>query len=108
MGHLAGEELLKYMGTLIKENIRDVDLGARFKEKQFGIVLISTDGNGALLVADRLKGLIKNHFSMNTENISEKDLILHMGLAVYPNDADSMDLLINHAEKELLESQNEI
>ena len=108
MGHLAGEELLKYMGTLIKENIRDVDLGARFKEKQFGIVLISTDGNGALLVADRLKDLIQNHFSKSTENISEKNLALYMGLAVYPNDADSMDLLINHAEKELLESQNEI
>jgi two-component system cell cycle response regulator len=108
MGHLAGEELLKYMGTLIKENIRDVDLGARYKEKQFSIVLTNTDGNGALLVADRLKGLIQNHFSMNTENISEKNLALHMGLAVYPNDADSMDLLINHAEKELLESKNEI
>ena len=108
MGHLAGEELLKYMGTLIKENIRDVDLGARYREKQFGIVLINTDANGALLVADRLKGLIQNHFSMNTENISEKKLALHMGLAVYPNDADSMDLLINHAEKELFESKNEI
>ena len=108
MGHLAGEELLRYMGTLIKENIRDVDLGARLREKQFGIVLINTDGNGAMLVADRLKDLIQNHFSMNTENISEQNMILHIGLAVYPNDADSMDLLINHAEKELLESKNEI
>jgi len=108
MGHLAGEELLKYLGTLIKENIRDVDLGARYKEKQFGIVLTNTDGNGAMLVADRLKGLIQNHFSMNTENISGKNLALHMGLANYPNDADSMDLLIHHAEKELIESKNEI
>jgi two-component system cell cycle response regulator len=108
MGHLAGEELLKYMGTLIKENIRDVDLGARYREKKFCIVLTNTDGNGALLVADRLKDLIQNHFSMNTENISEKNLALHMGIANYPNDADSMDLLINHAEKELLESKKEI
>jgi two-component system cell cycle response regulator len=105
IGHLAGEELLKYMGNLIKENIRDVDLGARYKEKQFGIVLINTDGNGALLVADRLKGLIQNHFSMNPENMSENHLALHMGIANYPNDADSMDLLINHAEKELFESK---
>jgi GGDEF domain-containing protein len=85
-----------------------VDLGARYRDKQFGIVLTNTEGNGALLVADRLKGLIQNHFSMNTENISEKNLALQMGLAVYPKDADSMDLLINHAEKELLESKNEI
>jgi two-component system cell cycle response regulator len=108
MGHLAGEELLKYMGTLIKENIRDVDLGARYRKKQFGIVLTNTDGNGALLVADRLKDLIQKNFSMNIENMSEKNLALHVGLAVYPNDADSMDLLINHAEKELIETKNEI
>mgnify|MGYP001548363727 FL=1 len=48
------------MATLIKENIRDVDLGARYREKQFGIVLANTDGNGAMLVADRLKGLIQS------------------------------------------------
>jgi diguanylate cyclase (GGDEF)-like protein len=108
MGHLAGEEWLKYMGNLIKENIRDVDLGARSKEKQFCIVLINTDGNGAMLVADRLKDLIQNHFSVNTENMSEKNLALHMGIANYPNDADSMELLIHHAEKELNESKNKI
>jgi len=107
MGHLAGEELLNYMGTLIKENIRDVDLGARYREKQFCIVLTNTDRNGAMLVADRLKGLIQNHFSMNAENTSEKNLVFHMGIANYPNDADSMDLLINHSEKELLESKIE-
>ena len=108
MGHLAGEEWLKYMGNIIKENIRDVDLGARSKEKQFCIVLINTDGNGAMLVADRLKDLIQNHFSVNTENMSGKNLALHVGIANYPNDADSMELLIHHAEKELRESKNEI
>ena len=60
VGHPAGEELLKDLGTLIKENIRDVDLGARYKKKQFAIVLANTDGNGAMLVADRLKGLIQS------------------------------------------------
>ena len=59
-GMLQGEKLLKYMATLIKENIRDVDLGARYREKQVGIVLANTDGNGAMLVADRLKGLIQS------------------------------------------------
>ena len=46
VGHPAGEELLKHMGTLITENIRDVDLGARYKKKQFAIVPADTDGNG--------------------------------------------------------------
>jgi two-component system cell cycle response regulator len=108
VGHPAGEDFLKDLGTLIKENIRDVDLGARYKEKQFVIVLADTDGNGAVMVAERLKGLIKHHFSKNSENISTKRPAINIGSAVYPSDGDSMDLLINQAEKRLFESQKEI
>ena len=67
VGHLVGEELLKELGTLIKENIRDIDLGARYKEKQFAIVLANTGGNGAALVAERLKAKVQNHFSISTD-----------------------------------------
>ena len=102
VGHLAGEEFLKDIGTLIKENIRDVDIGARCKKKQFAIVLANTDKAGAVIVAERLKGKIKNHFSKSTENISAKSPVLNIGIAVYPSDADSMELLIHQAEKELL------
>jgi len=108
VGHPAGEELLKDLGTLIKENIRDVDLGARYKEKQFAIVLANTDGNGAVMVAERLKGLIKHYFSKSTENTSAKSPAVNIGIAVYPSDGDSMDRLINQAEKKLFESKNEI
>jgi diguanylate cyclase (GGDEF)-like protein len=108
VGHPAGEDLLKDMGTLIKENIRDVDLGARYKERRFAIVLANTDGNGAVMVAERLKGLIQNNFSISTENISAKSSALNMGIAVYPSDADSIEPLISQAEKELFEPKNEI
>ncbi|MCP4296152.1 MAG: diguanylate cyclase, partial [Proteobacteria bacterium] len=108
VGHPAGEELLKDLGTLIKENIRDVDLGARCKEKQFAIVLANTDGNGAMMAAERLKGVIKNHFSISTENISATSPVLNIGIAAYPSEAESMNQLIHQAEKELIKSKNEI
>ena len=106
LGHPAGEKLLKDIGTLIKENIRDIDLGARCKEKQFAIVLANTDGDGADIVAKRLKGLIQNHLSICAENLSAKRS-LHFGIAVYPSDANSIDLLIDQAEKMLLVSKYE-
>jgi two-component system cell cycle response regulator len=108
VGHPAGEDVLKDLGTLIKENIRDVDLGARYREKQFAIVLAETDGNGAVMVAERLKGLIEHHFSKNTKNISAKSPAINIGSAVYPSDGDTMDLLIDQAEKKLFESKKEI
>ena len=99
MGHLAGEELLKNLGAIIKANIRDVDLGARYKEKQFALVLVNTDEIGARIVVQRLKDLIINHFSESSDNIPAKSPTLNIGFAVYPFDADSMDLLIQQAKK---------
>jgi diguanylate cyclase (GGDEF)-like protein len=106
-GHLAGEELLKYLGTLIKDNIRAIDLGARYKEKQFAIVLTNTDGNGAIMVAERLRSLIQTHLSKSSENIPAESSPLKIGIAVYPSDANSIEQLINQAEKGLFESKKE-
>jgi two-component system cell cycle response regulator len=106
-GHLAGEELLKYLGTLIKDNIRAIDLGARYKEKQFAIVLTNTDGNGAIMVAERLRSLIQTHFSKSSGNIPVESAPLNIGIAVYPSDANSIEQLINQAEKGLFESKKE-
>ncbi|MGV7225107.1 MAG: response regulator [Nitrospinales bacterium] len=106
-GHPAGEESLKDLGILIKENIRSIDLGARCKEKQFAIVLTNTDGNGARMVAERLKSLIQTQLSKNSENISAESSPLNIGIAVYPSNADSIKQLINQAEKGLCESKTQ-
>ena len=103
-GHPAGEELLKDLGTLVKENIRSIDLGARCKEKQFAIVLTNTDGNGAIIVAERLKRLIQTQLSKNLRNNFSESSSLEIGIAVYPSDADSTESLIDQAEKRLVGS----
>ena len=106
LGHLAGEELLKELGTLIKENIRDVDLGARYKEKQFALVLSNTDENGTEMAVKRLRRIIQNHFSINSKDTSAENSALNIGIAHYPSDADSIETLIHQAESKLLGSKD--
>jgi two-component system cell cycle response regulator len=107
VGHLAGEEWLRDLGTFIKDNIRDVDLGARYKEKQFAIVLGDTDRNGAGIVADRLRSLVQNHFSNSSGDNPAESSTINIGIAEYPSDADSMEQLINQAVEALFESKKE-
>jgi diguanylate cyclase (GGDEF)-like protein len=107
VGHLAGEEWLKDLGTFIKDNIRDVDLGARFKEKQFAMVLGDADRNGAMIVAERLRSLVENHFSKSSGDNPTETSAINIGIAVYPSDADSMEQLINQAAEALSESKRE-
>ena len=106
-GHPAGEELLKDFGTLIKENIREVDLGARYKKRQFAIVLINTDGAGAMIVAERIRNKIQTQIFKNSDNNPAENVTFNIGFAVYPSDADSMEPLISQAEKRLSEFKKE-
>jgi len=105
LGHPAGELLLKEVGILIQNNIREVDIGARCKEKKFAIVLPNTDEKGASIAADRIKDKILNHFSVCPKPASTNQSSFNMGVAVYPSDADSMDFLIHQAEKALFDSK---
>ena len=103
LGHPAGEKLLNKVGTLIKENIRDTGLGARCKERRFAIVLPDTDRDEAETILRQIRGLIKNRLSMVNKDLSN-DGILQFGIAIYPSDADSTEMLINHTERKLLSS----
>jgi two-component system cell cycle response regulator len=107
VGHLAGEEWLKDLGTFIKDNIRDVDLGARYKEKQFAIVLGDADRKGAGIVAERLKSLVENQFSKTSGNSPAESSAVNIGIAEYPADANSIEQLINQAVEALTESKRE-
>jgi two-component system cell cycle response regulator len=107
LGHLAGEGWLRDLGAFIKDNIRDVDLGARYKEKKFAIVLGDTDRNGAEIVAERLRSLVQNHFSKSSEDNPAESSAVNIGIAEYPSDADSMEQLIDQTVEALTESKKE-
>ncbi len=108
MGHLAGEESLKILGTLIKDNIRDVDIGARYKEKQFALILANTDKAGTSTAVKRLEKIVQNHFSIGIKNSSAESPSLNFGIAYfYPSEADSIETLIIQAEKDLLRSKDQ-
>ena len=104
--HPDGYKLIKNLGTLIRENIRDIDLGAHCAENKFAVVLVNTDDTGANIVAKRLKHMIENQLSICTEKLYSKWSFNH-GIAVCPSDADSTELLIDKAEKMLVISQRE-
>jgi len=54
-GHLAGDELLRVMGGLIKEAIRTADFGCRYGGEEFTVVLPDTTVSQAVNLAERLR-----------------------------------------------------
>ena len=58
-GHLAGDEVLKHLAFVLKEQGRETDFYARYGGEEFAVLLPHTDSTGATIVAERLREIIE-------------------------------------------------
>lgn len=54
-GHLAGDDVLKKVASLIKETLRESDFLARFGGEEFAVVLPQTPPGGATILAEKIR-----------------------------------------------------
>lgn len=59
-GHLAGDELLKQLGDLLKRHIRHNDFVARLGGDEFGILMYNCSPSHAFLACEKLREVIKD------------------------------------------------
>lgn len=57
-GHMAGDAVLRATAEVIKNNLREGDFAARFGGEEFAVILVETDHQSALAVADRIRKAI--------------------------------------------------
>lgn len=105
-GHLAGDEMLKRMATLLRKNLREVDLLARYGGEEFIVMLTDTSLTDAVTVADKLRELVKSNLRMDSVKPNEKNLTISLGVSAYPDCATSIDELIHTADMALYTSKS--
>jgi len=78
--HLFGSYVLSEVGKIITENIRNIDIGARYGGDEFLVMLTETNKEGAQIFCERLrKAIALNHFK-NAED--EIRLTASLGFAI--------------------------
>jgi len=58
-GHPAGDEVIRMTAQVLRENIRATDLAGRYGGEEFGVVLVDTPSDGAMILAERLRSNIE-------------------------------------------------
>ncbi|NQT56397.1 MAG: diguanylate cyclase [Desulfobacteraceae bacterium] len=90
-GHLAGDDILRKVGTIIKESIRqDVDSGYRYGGDEFAIILIDAERDIVLEIGTRIEKTIKDICN----------LTVSMGFSNFSKGM-TLEEFINKADKEL-------
>lgn len=57
-GHPAGDSVLRAVGSVVEQVVRAGDLAARYGGEEFVVVLPSTDRDGAVAFAERIRDAI--------------------------------------------------
>lgn len=98
-GHPAGDEALKLVSASLLGNRRKADVVARIGGEEFAIILPETNLDGALNVADRVFASIAN------ESGFKRQITVSLGITVLSNTEDSVETLIQQADKALYEAK---
>ncbi len=98
-GHLVGDVVLKDVAHLLQRNLREVDLIARFGGEEFILLLIETNVDQALPIAERLKQLVEVHPIRAYDELLNQTISI--GMAGFPDHAKTLDALIERADQAL-------
>ncbi len=95
-GHLTGDRILKRIGQIIKENIREIDIAGRYGGEEFCVALPETDLDGAVLAAERIR-LAAQEAVIQAYDHNIK-ATLSLGVATFPNGGRQAEELLDNAD----------
>ena len=104
-GHPAGDELLRRLAAVIRENVRPEDLSCRYGGEEFVVVMPDTGPEDAWAVAERIRLAVEAYDFPHGEKQPSGRLTISGGLSMFPGDGQGAEELIEHADQALYQSK---
>ncbi|MBP7212428.1 diguanylate cyclase [bacterium] len=103
-GHQAGDAVLRGVAHTLKKNVRSTDIVCRYGGEEMTIILTNTDKDEAILTAQKIcQAVSEKPFRLGAD--LEKNVTISLGVATFPQDAQTPDEIIAHADKGLYKAK---
>ncbi|MBN2482635.1 MAG: sensor domain-containing diguanylate cyclase [Candidatus Omnitrophica bacterium] len=100
-GHQNGDDALKLLAKLLKENARKIDVIARYGGEEFTLILPHTNREEAVIIAERIRQAVES------SEICNSRLTVSIGIASFDEDAKDKEELIRKADIALYRAKRE-
>ncbi|HLJ67298.1 MAG TPA: diguanylate cyclase [Chloroflexota bacterium] len=95
-GHLTGDAALREFASVVRTGLRGIDVLGRWGGEEFVALLPETGGEAAYQVAERIRAAVAGHTFWAAGGTH---ITCSIGIAGYPEDAESRDELIEMADR---------
>ena len=105
LGHNTGDDLLIYISTLLKSQIKESDTIARMGGDEFVVLLQDINSNEDVIkTAKRLLHILDGQHIVNSHQLY---ITTSIGIAMYPHNANSMEELITNADTAMYDAKQD-
>ncbi|MGE5471643.1 MAG: diguanylate cyclase [Bacteroidota bacterium] len=104
-GHKTGDVVLQRFAELSRQVLRDIDVIGRIGGEEFAVLLLQTDGEHALDVAERLRRATADA-AIDLDLDKPIHFTISIGVATLSETAASIDTLLSQADQALYQAKN--
>ncbi|MDP2821847.1 MAG: GGDEF domain-containing protein, partial [Sulfuritalea sp.] len=102
-GHEAGDKVLKTLADILVRDVRSSDMAVRYGGEEFLLVLMDTGADGAMKVAEKIRGAVEATKVPVPGGILQKTISI--GVAEYPSDSDTFWQVVKFADVALYKAK---
>lgn len=104
-GHLIGSDTLRQVARLLLECVRSVDTVARYGGDEFTVVLVDTDEQTALQVADRIRRTVEDH-RFEAAGGEALRVTCSVGVSTWPAHGRTRETVLDAADKAMYRAKS--
>ena len=98
-GHQAGDEVIRRTSSLLQETMRITDIGGRYGGEEFGVILVDTSAQDAMVFTERLRKRIEAEV-VEYEEFKIKWTV-SLGISELTDDCDTYQSWLEGSDKAL-------
>ncbi|MEE8112398.1 MAG: sensor domain-containing diguanylate cyclase [Acidobacteriota bacterium] len=105
-GHLTGDEVLRVVGRVMRETVREEDMVARYGGEEFMVLFPNTNKEGAMVAADKIRKVLEAEQITGEKGQVLKPVTLSGGVSSFPEDGTASTELIQAADEALYRAKH--